>query len=103
VLPTGEESRAEFGAWRDEIYSAAGVVVALLDDRIAQYELFDDFLVFDDEVWVGLADKRRNVRNFLPFPLTDADREHLESIATSEIPDNAMVVVSAWCANRAGP
>lgn len=91
VLPTGEGTRAEFGAWTDEIYSAAGVIVALLDDRIAQEEVFRDFVVFENDTWIGIADQRRNVRNFRPFVYTGVEDEQLERVVQDAIPENVMV------------
>jgi len=90
VLPT-EQKPAQFAAWRDEIYSATGLLVALLDDRVAQRELFEDFLLFDGDQWIGLADRQGHVRNFLPFPLTDADEAVLHDLPSAAIPEKARV------------
>jgi hypothetical protein len=91
VLPTTEQSQARFAAWRDEIYSAAGVLIALLDDRVAQREVFEDYLIFEGAEWFGLADRQGNVRNFLPFPLTDSDEAILQGLGSTTVPDNVRV------------
>jgi len=95
VLPTGDEAQAEFARWRDEAYSAAGVLSAALDDRVAQYELFNDFLIFDDGEWTGLADKRLGVRNYLPFLLTDEDVTKLDELDGDDVPPN-IAIAARW-------
>jgi hypothetical protein len=89
VLPTAGQSGAQFAAWRDEIYSAAGVLVALLDDRVAQRELFEDFVVIEETGW-RLADRQGNIRNFLPFPLTESDKTTLDNLGSTDVPDSAL-------------
>lgn len=91
VLPTGEQQRAQFATWRDEIFSAAGVLVALLDDRVAQREVFEDFLIFEGTEWFGIADRVGNVRNFLPFPLTDSDQADLGQLESFAVAENVQV------------
>lgn len=73
VLPTTEQTPATFARWRDQIYSAVGVLAALLDDRIGHAELFLDFLIHDDRSIVGIADYAQNVRNYAPFDVTADD------------------------------
>jgi hypothetical protein len=73
VFPLTEQRPATFARWRDQIYSAAGVLAALLDDRIGHAELFLDFLIHDGNVIVGMADYAANVRNYAPFEVTDDD------------------------------
>jgi hypothetical protein len=72
----------------------------LLDDRVAQDELFDDFLVFENVAWIGFVDRRGNIRNFLPFDLKASDEEQLERISETVIPNNAMVAARWYLRGR---
>jgi hypothetical protein len=93
--PAEEEKPVRFGGWRDEITAAAGVLVASLDERIAQRELFDDFLVFDAAGGIHPNDLQLNVRRFLPFPVTDSDQAALHALG-SNVPDNALAAARSY-------
>lgn len=55
-----------FGEWRDECLAAVGLVTAALDDRIAQDELLEDLVVFDESRSVAIAavDRESAIRHY---------------------------------------
>jgi hypothetical protein len=86
-LPVFFGAEAKFSVWRGEVLSALGLVVALLDDRIAQREVFEDFVIVDESGFSGLADSRLRIRNFLPLEVRGEERDALSSLER-EAPPN---------------
>jgi hypothetical protein len=59
------------------------LVAAVLDERIAQRELFEDVLLFglEDDEQVDAVDSRPRIRRFLPFRVDRSSRGGLASLA----------------------
>lgn len=90
--PVPAELDPAFGRWRARALAAAGLLSAVLDERIAADELFEDAVLLRRGVYVGAADMRGLVRTYLPFEVNVADRhaiEQLRSLSLSETSDVA--------------
>lgn len=88
----------DFGAMRERALGVAGALVALLDERIAQAELFEDVLLVDPESDEEIAtfDAALRVRGFLPRVFTETEEDAVESRPlTGDIPPRA-IVASRW-------
>lgn len=59
-----------FGRWRARALAAAGLLSAVLDERIAADELFEDAVLLSRGVYVGAADMRGLVRTYMPFEVS---------------------------------
>lgn len=81
-----------FDRWRARGLAAAGLITAVLDERIAADELFEDAVFFRDGAFIGAADLRSLVRTYMPFEVNAADRyaiDQLRSLSLSETSDVA--------------
>jgi hypothetical protein len=104
-LPRDPNTRADFAGWKDEVYSAVGLLSVLLDDRVGHWEVFDDFLIFDENGgWVGRADYVGERRTYLPFELSDGDVAAVESLAPGPLPPKALAAARWYLrAAQVGP
>jgi len=72
--------------WRDEALAAIGLLVALLDERIAQQQIFEDVVLFDEQGGpLAALDVRRNIRTFQSANIVM--RQHRDAIAQLEAVD----------------
>jgi hypothetical protein len=85
--------------WRDEVLAAVGFVVAVLDERIAQEELAEDLLLFDERGEpVGAADHVQHVRAFPPTQrVLEEHRQVLAGLASADPrADDPVVAAARW-------
>jgi hypothetical protein len=74
---------AGFKSWRAECRAAAAYLAALLDDRVAQEELFEDVICFDGSRPIRALDSRRLVRTFKPdYTWREIDPDALRAFDT---------------------
>lgn len=67
-------------AWRDEARAAVGVVAAVVDERIAQGELFEDVIFIGEGHPRASGDLRERIRHFLPYQATPVERQTLAEL-----------------------
>jgi hypothetical protein len=90
--PVPPELERAFERWRARALAAAGLITAVLDERVAADELFEDALLLRRGAFVGAADMRGVVRTYMPFEVNAADRhaiDQLRSVSLSEVSDVA--------------
>lgn len=76
-----------FAEWRPRALAAAGMLGAVLDERIVGHEIFEDVILLHKGTFVAAADMRGRVRTYLPFEVNMADRralDRLEELTASE-------------------
>jgi hypothetical protein len=78
---------ADFLAWRNETREAVGILATVLDERIAEEELFEDVILLRDAQPVAPADLRERIRHFLPYQVTDTERENLTALSEASLGD----------------
>lgn len=84
TIPSEEHLSSALALWRDEAIAAIAMVAAMLDERIAQQELLEDLVVFDDASMEPLVmvDTNTRVRDFQPSKaVTNAQRAGLHKLA----------------------
>jgi hypothetical protein len=93
--------------WYAEAVGAAGLVSALLDERLFQRPALEDLLIFDDEgrEVIGAADARMRLRHFLPYPISELELEALDQLGEAYRPDSPESAAARWYlrAAQAGP
>ena len=67
--------------WRGEARAALGLLAAALDERIAIEERFEDVINLRNGAPISSADLRTRLRSFLPFDVTDEERDVLGELA----------------------
>lgn len=92
-VPTNFEE--SFLRWRALAHAAAGMVAAVLDERVVGEELFEDAILLRDGAFVGATDMQGDVRTYLPFDVTAADRSALERLADITISDSSAAARAA--------
>lgn len=78
--PVPEDLDKGFAIWRAQALAAAGMLAAVLDERVVGPELFEDALLLNDGRVVGAADMQEKVRTYLPFEVGPADNQALEQL-----------------------
>ena len=74
--PAPSDAAASFSAWREEASSALGIVAAMLDERVAVDERFEDAIAMKKgQRLFSLSMLEPVLRTFLPFDVTDEERE----------------------------
>jgi len=93
--------------WYAEAAGAAGLVSALLDERLFQRPVLEDVVIFDEEgrEVIGAADARMRLRHFLPYPISDDELEALDNLGAAYRPDTPESAAARWYlrAAQAGP
>jgi hypothetical protein len=65
VVPSAQSVSIAMRMWRDKALAAVGLLVSLLDERIAQEQIFEDVVLFDGQGDPFAAlDVRRDIRTF---------------------------------------
>ena len=65
VVPSQDTIAEMMRVLRDQALAAVGLLSALLDERIAQEQVFEDIIVFNDNgIPLGAVDARRRIRTF---------------------------------------
>jgi len=96
-----ETLEAGFAEWRPRALSAAGMLAAVLDERVAGPETFEDAILFRKGEFVGAADMRGRVRTYLPFEVNQADRRALDRLAELTASESSPVARAARLYRRA--
>lgn len=79
--PVPSELRHLLPAWRAKALQAAGLVAAILDERVVGAEIFEDALLLANEVCVGAIDHSPLVRSHVPLEVNAADVASLAQLA----------------------
>src|SRR5215216_2113023 len=90
--PPPDDLAVAFDVWREEANAACGLLAAVLDDRIAIEERFEDLILMRGGEPVASADRRSRMRSFLPFDVTDEEHRaigELGALDLDEVPDLA--------------
>ncbi|MGH2990711.1 MAG: hypothetical protein ACRDMA_12795 [Solirubrobacterales bacterium] len=95
--PTMELTQA-MAEWRGAARAAMGVVCAVLDDRIAQEQLFEDVILFHGSEPYAVADRNDLVRHYLPYQATETELQALHRLAElgSDDEGNPAVRAARW-------
>lgn len=96
-----EELEAGFAEWRAQALAAAGMLAAVLDERVAGKELFEDAVLYRESTFVGAADMRGMVRSYLPYEVKPPDQQALEVLATLSASESSAVARAARLYRRA--
>jgi hypothetical protein len=83
---------AAFIGWREEAHGALGMLAAVLDDRVAIEERFEDLIQIRADVPASSADSRSRVRTFLPFDVTEEELRAMDDLGRlrlGEVPERA--------------
>ncbi|MGY1651709.1 hypothetical protein [Geodermatophilus sp. SYSU D01119] len=109
IVPAEEHVGLSLELWRDEALAAIAVVAAMLDDRVAQQEVFEDLMVFDasGQTPMGMLDTAVRIRDFAPTKaVTRAQAQGLQKLANWDSSAQTSTHVAArWYlkATQAGP
>lgn len=90
-----------FAEWRAQALAAAGMLAAILDERVAGRELFEDAVLYRDGSFVGAADMRGKVRTYLPFEINKSDQQALDLLANLSASESSPVARAARLYRRA--
>lgn len=90
-----------FAEWRPRALAAAGMLAAVLDERIAGREVFEDVILFREGTFLGAADMRGRVRTYLPFEVNPADRRALDRLRELTASESSPVARAARLYRRA--
>jgi hypothetical protein len=96
-----DDLEAGFASWRAQALAAAGMLAAVLDERVAGDELFEDALFLRKGTFVGAADMREKVRTYLPFEVNPSDRQALEQLGALAASEQSSVARAARLYRRA--
>jgi hypothetical protein len=99
--PVPADFEEPFSRWRAGALAAAGMIAAVLDERVVGEELFEDAILLRDGAFVGAADMHGDVRTYLPFDVTAADRFALDQLADVTISDSSAAARAARLYRRA--
>jgi hypothetical protein len=83
--PVPEDLEAGFGRWRIRALAAAGMLAAVLDERVVGEELFEDAILLARGEFVGGADMRAQVRSYLPFDIKPPDLAVLDQLTQLQL------------------
>lgn len=90
-----------FAEWRPRALAAAGMLAAILDERITGREVFEDAVLFHKGAFVAAADMRGRVRTYLPFEVNPADRRALDRLRELTASESSPVARAARLYRRA--
>jgi hypothetical protein len=79
-----EDIGRAIGALRQQAINALGLVVAMLDERIAGDRVTEDLLLVSDGTAVAAVDARLEVRRHMPFDVEPGDRDALQQLTVLE-------------------
>ncbi len=92
--------------WREEARAALGILAALLDDRVAIEERFEDVITLRGGQPVASADTRSLLRTFLPFDVGEEERGSIAGLSLLKPAElEPLSEAARWYlkATRAGP
>lgn len=96
-----EDPEDGFAVWRPRALAAAGMLAAVLDERVAGHEVFEDAIVCHKGTFIGAADMRGRVRTYLPFEVNLADQRALDRLAELTASEASPVARAARLYRRA--
>ena len=99
--PVPDNLAPAFGRWRARALAAAGLLSAVLDERVAGDELFEDAILLLGGIVVDAADMRGLVRTYMPFEVNAADRHAIEQLRSISLAERSDVVRAARLYRRA--
>jgi hypothetical protein len=99
--PVPSELRHLLPAWRAKALQAAGLVAAILDERVVGAEIFEDALLLANEVCVGAIDHSPLVRSHVPLEVNAADVAGLAQLADIAIDESSRAARAARSYRRA--
>lgn len=99
--PVPEDLEGSFLRWRARALAAAGMLAAVLDERVVGQQLFEDAVLLRNGAFVGAADMRGRVRTYLPVEVTAADRFALDQLASVSLSERSAVARAARLYRRA--
>ena len=89
--PVPADLERAFDRWRARALAAAGLLAAVLDERVAGAELFEDAVLLSGGAYVGAADMRGQVRTYMPFEVNAADRHAIDQLRSLSLADSSDV------------
>jgi hypothetical protein len=100
VVPRSQHIQGALAQWRDQVLAAVSILSALLDERVAQRELLEDFIVYDStgsRPWASV-DTGVRVRDFLPKKrVLSQKRQLLDQLAAFDLSqDRAELGAGRW-------
>jgi hypothetical protein len=99
--PVPDDLEAAFNRWRAHALAAAGMVAAVLDERVVGKEQFEDAVLLLGDQFVGGADMRGQARSYLPFDVTAPDRAALEQLSAFDLSESQAAARAARLYRRA--
>lgn len=99
--PVPADFEAAFLRWQAKAHAAAGMVAAVLDERVAGAELFEDVVLLAGGAFVGAADMTGRVRTYLPFEVGAGDAAALEQLADLSMAETSRAARAARLYRRA--
>ncbi len=96
-----EDLEPGFAEWRAQALAAAGMLAAVLDERVAGRELFEDALLYRKGSFVGAADMRGKLRTYLPYEVSASDQHALDLLANLSASESSPVARAARLYRRA--
>ena len=99
--PVPEELEEPFGRWRARALAAAGLIAAVLDERVVGEELFEDAVLLREGQFLGGADMKAQVRTYLPFDVKPPDHAALEQLAAVDLSEAQAAARAARLYRRA--
>lgn len=101
AAPVPEDLDKAFTSWRNRALAAAGLVASVLDERVVGAELFEDAVLFKNEVVLGGADMRTRVRSYLPLEVRSSDLEAFEQLQRISLAESSAAARAARLYRRA--
>jgi hypothetical protein len=100
VVPRSQPIQGALAQWRDQVLAAVSMLVALLDERVAQRELLEDLIVYNStgsRPWAAV-DTEVRVRGFLPRNrVLSEQRQLLEQLVSFDLSqDRAVLGAGRW-------
>lgn len=104
-LPLGaEDLSVAIDVWRARAHNAVGVLSATLDERVALEPLAEDVILLRGGEPFAATDVHSLVRTFMPFDVTEQDRQALASLAGTDVGSDVAYAASLLATGaRQGP
>jgi hypothetical protein len=99
--PVPNDLEEAFARWRARALAAAGMVAAILDDRLVGRELFEDAVLLRNGRFVLSADMQGRIRSYLPFEVTMPDVAALEGLFSASVSETSAVARASRLYRRA--
>lgn len=100
-VPVPADLDDAFGRWRARALAAAGMIAAVLDERVVGRELLEDAVLLRDGKFVLAADMRGKVRSYVPLDVNAADLVALEGLSAASVSEGSAVARASRLYRRA--